>query len=508
MIIEFPTPYKDELLYSTIARYHLRSGNLSYLHTLEDLFGKRTTTATPILPCGIKKLINELPKHTTLTEKMLIEQHTLYPFYTAFLPAEKAVSIYNQMIGDDGKTLYTTAGIMSSAISKNKYFHFCPLCFEESEHGERYWHRLHQLPGQLICKKHHVLLEKSTVRLIQPDRCSFVSPTAENCKYNKIRYVTEPLKRQYMRLLELIDELLSNPINHYSFGEWTKFYHMLLFQKGYGKGKSKLLIDQLQLQEDFLHFYSEEFLNSLGITSTAWVRLLTQKHRKSFHPYHHLLMCEFLGVKVTDIPAIMNSISGISIKKPVATPAIKPTNPKILERIEDRRQVWLQLQELYPNHSKTELRKMHPAVYTYLYRYDRNWLEMNSPKPASRKAINKRVDWEQRDEELLEKVKKATANLLARTENLRRITIKALGDEIGESALLEQQLHKLHKTKIYIENVKESEAEFRMRRIRCVIEQMRENGESFQYWKVIKRAGIKPIFFNEVKEYFRLSKLF
>lgn len=48
---------------------------------------------------------------------MLIEQHTLYPFYTAFLPEEKAVSIYNQMIGDDGKTLYTTAGIMSSAIS-------------------------------------------------------------------------------------------------------------------------------------------------------------------------------------------------------------------------------------------------------------------------------------------------------------------------------------------------------------------------------------------------------
>lgn len=500
MIIQFPAPYKDELLYSAIARYHLRSGNLSYLHTLEDLFGKRTTTATPILPCGIKKLINELPKHTTLTEKMLIEQHTLYPFYTAFLPEEKAVSIYNQMIGDDGKTLYTTAGIMSSAISQNKYFHFCPLCFEEAEHGERYWHRLHQLPGQLLCKKHQVLLEKSTVRLIQPDRCSFVSPTAENCKYNEIRYVTEPLKRQYMRLLELIDELLSNPINHYSLEEWTKFYHLLLFQKGYGKGQSKLLIDQLQLQEDFLHFYSEEFLNSLGIASTAWVRLLAQKHRKSFHPYHHLLMCEFLDVKVADIPTIMNSISSVSVKKPVATPAIKPTNSKILERIEDRRQVWLQLQELYPNHSKTELRKMHPAVYTYLYRYDRNWLEMNSPKPTSRKAINKRVDWAKRDEELLEKVKKATADLLARTENLRRITIKALGDETGELALLEQQLYNLPNTKSYIESVKETETVFRKRRIQFIIDRMKEKDETISFWKVIREAGIKSHNICEVKE--------
>lgn len=500
MIIQFPTPYKDELLYSTIARYHLRSGNQSYLHTLEDLFGKRTTTATPILPCGIKKLINELPKHTTLTEKTLIEQHTLYPFYTAFLPEEKAVSIYNQMNGNDGKTLYTTAGIMSSAISQNKYFHFCPLCFEEAEHGELYWHRLHQLPGQLICTKHHVWLEKSTVRLIQPDRCSFVSPTAENCKYNEICYVTEPLKSQYMRLLELIDELLSNPINHYSFEEWTKFYHMLLFQRGYRKGKSKLLIDQLRLQEDFFHFYSEDFLNHLGITSTVWVRLLAQKHRKTFHPYHHLLMCKFLDVKVADIPRIMNSISGVSKEKSVATPAFKPTNSKILERVENRRHVWLQLQAEYPNYSKTELRKMHPAVYTYLYRYDRNWLEMNSPNPTSRKAINKRVDWEKRDEELLKKVKKATADLLARTENLRRITIKALGDETGELALFEQQLNKLPKTRAFIVTVIESEQQYRKRRVQNVIEQMKTNADPIREWQVIKQAGIKEKFCREILE--------
>lgn len=310
--------------------------------------------------------------------------------------------------------------------------------------------------------------------------------------------MTEPLKRQYMRLLELIGELLSNSINHYSFGEWTKFYHMLLFQRGYGKGNSKLLIDQLRLQEDFLHFYSEEFLNRLGITSTAWVRLLAQKHRKSFHPYHHLLMCEFLDVKVADIPAIMNLFSGVSIKKPVATPAIKPTNSKILERLENRRQVWLHLQKEYPNHSKTELRKMHPAVYTYLYRYDRNWLEMNSPMPISRKAINKRVDWEKRDEEVLEKVKKATTELLARTENLRRITIKALGDETGELALLEQQLHKLPKTKSFIDTVVESETEYRKRRIWKIIMHFKEVEEQISVWKVLREAGIKEEFFEEV----------
>lgn len=219
-------------------------------------------------------------------------------------------------------------------------------------------------------------------------------------------------------------------------------------------------------------------------------------------------MCEFLDVKVADIPTIMNTISSVSVKKPVATPAIKPTNSKILERIEDRRQVWLQLQELYPNHSKTELRKMHPAVYTYLYRYDRNWLEMNSPKTIARKAINKRVDWEQRDEELLKIVKKATADLLARTENLRRITIKALGDEIGELALLEQQLHKLPKTKSFIDTVVESETKYRKRRVQNLIEQMKANAEPIRQWQIMKYAGFKEKFYNEIINDEELNRFF
>lgn len=40
MISFFPTPYEDELLYSILARYHLRSGNISYVDTNKDLFNK------------------------------------------------------------------------------------------------------------------------------------------------------------------------------------------------------------------------------------------------------------------------------------------------------------------------------------------------------------------------------------------------------------------------------------------------------------------------------------
>lgn len=37
MITFFPVPYEDEVLYSVLARYHVRSGNTSYKATMQDL---------------------------------------------------------------------------------------------------------------------------------------------------------------------------------------------------------------------------------------------------------------------------------------------------------------------------------------------------------------------------------------------------------------------------------------------------------------------------------------
>ena len=81
----FPTLYEDELLYSAIARYHIRSGNINYKHTTIDLFGRKTVSASIYLPSNISTLINNLPVNYIYNEEDIIIKHTLYPFYTAFL---------------------------------------------------------------------------------------------------------------------------------------------------------------------------------------------------------------------------------------------------------------------------------------------------------------------------------------------------------------------------------------------------------------------------------------
>ncbi|HJV16810.1 MAG TPA: hypothetical protein VJ546_05400 [Bacillales bacterium] len=88
-------------------------------HTTEDLFGKRTVSATVLLPSSIQSLVSHLPENTALNGEMLIRNHTFFPFASAFLPEDRAKSIYQAMLSDDGKKIYMQSGVMASSIPQN-----------------------------------------------------------------------------------------------------------------------------------------------------------------------------------------------------------------------------------------------------------------------------------------------------------------------------------------------------------------------------------------------------
>lgn len=607
MILQFPTPYPDELLYSVIARYHLRSGNQFWKHTLEDLFGKRTNTASAFLPSGIQALVERLPKNTTIYEKTLIEKHTMFPFYTAFLPEEKANSIYKAMLSDDGKTIYMQAGIMASSIVQNKHFKYCSACFKEDLHqyGELYWHREHQLPGKLVCLKHGIWLEDSDVSINHSNKHSYILPTPNNCDFMKASSVDCNVLKQYKPFLSQAKALLNGGFKYISFSYLTDFYRKQSIEAGFATLNGRVY--QKRLLNAFQQYYSDEFLQNInvGLESTElWLASITRKHRKSFHPYHHFLLLNFLGLSVNDVfretslevepfgkpkwPCLnvvcpnynKDVIQEVSIrscektKQPIGkfsckyceftytrkgqeqneedrfrytrimkfgfiwkkglsalleeklsyreiarrlhvdpNTVIKYANADVSESKSTEslsvnkadstvhhRKTWLQLQQDYPNLSKTELRNKKPSTYAYLYRNDKEWLHNNSPKLRKGNTENNRVDWEKRDQEILNRVKEATWELRNWSEKPKRVTVKGIGDAIGERALLEQHLDKMPKTKAFINEVWESEQEFRLRRVKHVIQDMSETGEVVKTWKVLRRANIKKKFFNEIDQ--------
>jgi transposase-like protein len=613
MILQFPTPYPGELLYSTLGRYHMRSGNVFLKHTIEDLFGNKTLSATVLLPSGIRSLVERLPPNSTIDENALIYKHTLFSFYTTLLPREKALSIYDAMLSNDGMGIYMQSGIMASSIQQNKYFKYCPACLNTDTFGEMYWKREHQLPGKLICPIHRLWLEDSSVPIIHSNKHTYILPSDQNCDLKKENPVDEVSLKLHLNFLLQVERLLNKEFSHKTFEHFTDFYRRHLIQKGFASRNGR--VNQAWMLEVFRSYYPDNFLADLNIDPKSvelWLASITRKHRKSFHPYYHILLQNFLGLNINDVfnettltfdqaeqdrfPClnvvcpdykrdVINEVSertcertkkpirrfncptcgftytrkGIDVqmsdrykysrimdygslwKKELRTLSDqKLSHREIAQRlqvtvdtvikydrvlkgqkseqeespaeenkgtVDDHKRTWLRLQQQNTQLTKTQLRRQAPSTYIFLYRHDKEWLDKNSPVPFKRKPINNRVNWQERDEEILQKVILATTELRNMEGKLKRITRKSLGDFIGERALIEKHLNKMPKTKAYIDQVRESEQEFRLRRVMQVITEMKEEGETILTWKVLRRANIKSQFAQEITDFIKGNQI-
>jgi hypothetical protein len=164
MIAHFPTPHPEEILYSVCARYSERVNYPGAETINQELFGSRGLAAIIDLPCNLSYLDTHLPAGHSLTPKTLISKRTLLGFYSPFLPEERVRRILHEMEGSDGSSVHKLTGVTASTVRRPDWLRFCPICIEgdRRKFKECYWHRVHQVPGVLVCPTHEVLLENST----------------------------------------------------------------------------------------------------------------------------------------------------------------------------------------------------------------------------------------------------------------------------------------------------------------------------------------------------------
>lgn len=79
MLSFFPIIYKDELLYSVFARYHIKSGNTYPSQTSMDLFDEEYMRSYAHLPRKIETTYNKIQYNQTSIADWIFN-HTLY-FY-------------------------------------------------------------------------------------------------------------------------------------------------------------------------------------------------------------------------------------------------------------------------------------------------------------------------------------------------------------------------------------------------------------------------------------------
>ncbi|MEA5025893.1 hypothetical protein SDC9_45764 [bioreactor metagenome] len=607
MLNYFPTPYPDEILYSILARYSVKVGNLSAKVALRDLYDITSVTAVVDLPGHISRLVGRLPLGGYTAEK-LIYNHTLFPFYSPFLSDERAQLVFASMKGDYGGDIHTRIGIMASSIHSPHYLRFCPTCAQEDyrTYGELYWHRSHQLTGIVVCDKHKVALRDSSVLIHGFNKHKYVPATIENCMGED---VCEVRNIRNLDILHQISEdsrfLLNQHLPSRELNWYRDRYITRLSNKGLVTPKG--CVAQQEFNKGFINFYGRETLEALGVSfginsESNWLRAIVRKHRKSFHPLKHILLIRFLFGALQDFfdyegcyspfgepdwpclnPVAGHYLSpviteveitrGSKTGKPVGTfkcscgfvyartgpdrcdkdrirvgrvkefghvwnerlielitknkSGLRETarrmhcDPKTIKfqanrlgitapqedngsvvslkvgefdynsLLENYRTKFKELIKSNPNASKTEVRRQTPGVYSWLYRHDREWLNDNSPEIKRRVSSAGRIDWNVRDVEIAEKVRKTVEALLKAEGKPKQITVSRVGKMVGKLAILEKHLDKLPRTREYLLKIVENIEDFQMRRIHWAAKVLEQQGEELRPWRIIRLAGLK-----------------
>ncbi|MBH8578270.1 TniQ family protein [Nostocaceae cyanobacterium CENA369] len=200
MLSFFPTLYPDELLYSALARYHIRSGNKTFKQTDLELFGYSSQQLCKVtLTNNLNYLVKNLSLFSQLTVSDLLQNHTLYPFYASFLIPQQAWQLQDSMRKKLGGSILEVAKVANHPTDNStKFLKFCPVCLEQDtqKYGEPYWHRIHQIPGILVCPTHRVVLHDSSVA-VDSKGIHYYAASPENCltNQNQVKYADNTVEK-------------------------------------------------------------------------------------------------------------------------------------------------------------------------------------------------------------------------------------------------------------------------------------------------------------------------
>lgn len=145
--------------------------------------------------------------------------------------------------------------------------------------------------------------------------------------------------------------------------------------------------------------------------------------------------------------------------------------------------------------SISELRRLKPSVYAWLYRHDKAWLFERLPLKKKGVINRERVNWKERDQQLAREVQTAANEIMnGSTDKLMRVTKTEIGRRIGKLPLLFKMLHKLPETAKQLDKVVESVEEFQTRRIKLKAAELRKTSAVIKQWELIRASGLKKKF--------------
>lgn len=154
---------------------------------------------------------------------------------------------------------------------------------------------------------------------------------------------------------------------------------------------------------------------------------------------------------------------------------------------------WLDLIENNVGTSITEVRNLAPSIYSWLYKYDREWLLNHSPfNPTKMRDGAGRVNWAERDEVLVSEIEDAVSAILNEGhDKLVRVSKNEIGRRIGKPTFLRKNLNKLPLTQQRLNVLVETTQQFQARRIKQRAFVLEQTQLVLSEWEIFRAAGIR-----------------
>lgn len=484
-MFDFPLPYRDELLYSVIARYGVHQGIVSPKELLDDVYNDRKVVATVDLPSHINKISSLYPQSETTSPVELIYSNTLFPLYAPFVDEKRRNKCINFIKKQAKGGTHLALGVAASRIKQPRWLRYCPACLleQKKEFGEYYWSRNWQASGADSCLSHGVLIDSNILR--HPDhKHEYVPATYHTCRTDANQ---QPSNIQSDLITKSVNELLQlRPLYSPTPEQWTNYYRAILSDHGLNRGKH---IDYKQLKEKVIMCFGDKWLQKYGLypeeIETCWLKTIFRKHRKAFSYLEHLVVWHsLLGYewRVTDI--FKQICLQPKESKVLATPLLDASE-KDKKKYRD---LWLLA--VAKNGVNDARKHKFGYVYAWLYRHDRKWLlQVNDQFKIPSIIKNPRIDWHKRDWHLVKLLCGIKNDSELKLDDPRHsmnwyLSKLYCGSTVGK------HLNDLPLCKLFFIKFCENIAEYQIRRITCAVIAQSLFNNTLRRWKILRMSGL------------------
>ncbi|MEZ9686227.1 TnsD family Tn7-like transposition protein [Vibrio atlanticus] len=265
--------------------------------------------------------------------------------------------------------------------------------------------------------------------------------------------------------------------------QWSVFYNHLAHDFGCGKGTKQiahdkiadLIVSKIVTPELTINFDRE----------TNWLRTIFRRHRKAFSYLQHSTVWSAF------IPEMSASeiIKEVKSKEKVTVSIPKDNVHLVPNSNEEKRKQWRYLI------GKTPIKKARKlpgggALYTWLYRNDRDWLlAFNRGHQSPSVVRQKKVDWRARDRTLTKQLVRIVERLDAVIDGPRR-SKNFLLKQLDDYGSVSKKLNLLPLLSFALNRYQESVFEFQARRLTMAVIAKSQTGAGMSRWQLMRSASL------------------